>query len=159
MSAGCHFNQHKRRQLERQHWAPVGLGTRVVHPMGLVLRSGLYLPYVQDQASWIRAFVFVYPLEASWITGPMSGRAKCTARYPDAARLNHSTRAIALLQHSCEPPSVVRNFVVHEELIAELLITVHVRAALTACASSEPHEPKHQAWAGSMLTSCNTFRE
>ena len=36
---------------------------------------------------------------------------------------------------------------------------MHVRAALTACASSEPHEPKHQAWAGSLLTSCNTFRE
>ena len=31
--------------------------------------------------------------------------------------------------------------------------------ALTACASSEPHEPKHQAWAGSLLTSRNTFRE
>ena len=30
--------------------------------------------------------------------------------------------------------------------------------ALTACASSEPHEPKHQAWAGSLLTSYNTFR-
>ena len=36
---------------------------------------------------------------------------------------------------------------------------VHIRAALTACASSEPHEPKHQARTGSLLTSCNTFRE
>ena len=36
---------------------------------------------------------------------------------------------------------------------------VHVRAAPTACASSEPHEPKHQAWAGSLPTSCNTFRK
>ena len=30
---------------------------------------------------------------------------------------------------------------------------------LHICASSESHEPKHQAWAGSLLTSCNTFRE
>ena len=90
----------------------------------------------------------------------MSCRIKCTARYPEAARLNQSTRAIALLQHRCEPPWVVRNFVVYQVLRrAELLITVHVRAALTACASSEPHEPKHQAWAGSLLTAGNTFRE
>ena len=36
---------------------------------------------------------------------------------------------------------------------------VHVRAAPTACASSEPHEPKHQAWAGSLPTFCDTSRE
>ena len=65
VSAGCHFNQHKRRLLERQDWAPVGVGTRVVHPMIIVLSSGLHLPYDQDQASWIRAIVFVYLLVAS----------------------------------------------------------------------------------------------
>ena len=36
---------------------------------------------------------------------------------------------------------------------------VHVRPALPACGSSEPHEPKHQAWAGSLLTSCSTYRK
>ena len=36
---------------------------------------------------------------------------------------------------------------------------VHVRAAPTECTSSEPHEPKHLARDGSLLTSCNTFRE
>ena len=50
-------------------------------------------------------------------------------------------------------------YVTSSYIRAELLTTLHVRGTLTACASSEPHEPKHQAWAGSLLTSCDTFRE
>ena len=68
---------------------------------------------VQDQASWIRPFVFVYLLVGSWIRGRTSCRMKCTARCPDAARLNHSPPVIALPQHRCEPARVVFNFVVY----------------------------------------------
>ena len=87
----------------------------------------------------------------------MSCRIKCTAHYPDAARLDHSNRVIALPPQRCERPfggTYLRRMLRR----AEVLIMVYARAAPTACASSEPHEPKHQAWAGPLLTSCNTFR-
>ena len=88
----------------------------VVHPVIIVLSSSLYLPYafrIKPLGSGF--FIFVYLLVASYIRGPMSCRIECTAHYLDAARLNHSTWAIALPPHGCGPPLVVCNFVVYYE--------------------------------------------
>ena len=62
---GCHFNDFKRRQLERQDWTPEGgdvRGAPYDHCAELEPLSPLC---VQDQASWIRAVVFGYLLVAS----------------------------------------------------------------------------------------------
>ena len=79
-----------------------------------------------------------------------------TVHHKSTVRITHSTRLIIYTfchEHRCEP--VYGMSFRREKKRAAFVMRMHVRTTPTACAPSEPHEPEHQAWAGSLLICCN----